>query len=73
MLFFNNAFAISPIIILNVIFPSNFSTFGFKFKTGLHVTIYYLSFAPFRDEWLLRMIFSVCLFKNAQEIISNIN
>ena len=73
MLLFNNAFAISPIIILNVIFPSYFSTFGFKFKTGLHVTSYYLSLAPFRGEWLLRMIFSVCLFKNAQEIISNIN
>ena len=30
-------------IILTVILSSNFPVFGFKFKTGLHITIYYLS------------------------------
>ena len=33
---------ISPMIILTVILSSDFSSFGFKFETGIHVTIYYL-------------------------------
>ena len=48
-------------------------TFGFKFKTGLHVTIYYLSLTTCRGKWLLRMIPSVFLFKIAHGITSNIN
>ena len=42
ILLFNNAFMISPMIILTVILSSNFSSFGFKFETGIRVTIYYL-------------------------------
>ena len=40
---FKNAFMIRSMIILTVILSSNFPVFGFKFKTGLHITIYYLS------------------------------
>ena len=63
-------------IILTVTLSSHFSAFGFKFKTGFHVTVHYLSLATCRGEWLLRMIPSVCylkLFKNAHGITSNIN
>ena len=34
ILLFNNAFVISPMIILTVILSSNSSAFVFKFKTG---------------------------------------
>ena len=65
ILLFNNIFIIRSAIILIVIFSLNSSVLGFKFKTGLHVAIYHLSLATYRGEWLLRMILSVCLFKNA--------
>ena len=72
-LLFNNAFMIRSMIILTVTLSSNFSAFGFKFKTGLHVTVHYLSLATCWGKWLLRMIPSACLFKNTHGIISNIN
>ena len=68
MLFFNNAFLILSMIILIVILSSNFSALAFKFKAGLHVTIYHLSLATCRGEWLLRMISSVRLFEKADGI-----
>ena len=40
---FKNAFMIRSMIILTVIISSNFPVFDFKFKTELHITIYYLS------------------------------
>ena len=60
-------------IILTVTISSDFSAFGFKFKTGFHVTVHYLSLATCWGEWLLRMIPSAYLFKNAHGITSNIN
>ena len=59
---------IRSMIILSVILYSNFSTLGFKFETELHLKIYRLSLATYQGEWLLRMIPSVCLFKNAHGI-----
>ena len=59
---------IRSLIILTVIPSSNFSALGFKFKTRINVTIYDLSLATCRGEYLLRMILSVFLFKNAHEI-----
>ena len=39
-----------------------------KFKTGLHVIINHLSLDSVRGEWFLRMIPSVCLFRNVHGI-----
>ena len=68
ILLFNYAFMIrSMITLITILFP-NFSMLGFKFKTGLHDTIYHLSLATCRREWFLRMIFLVCLLNNAHGI-----
>ena len=64
---------IRSIIILTGILSSNFAAFGFKFKTGFHVTIYYLSLATSQGERLLRIIPSVYLFKDPHGITNNIN
>ena len=56
-------------IILTGLLSSNFSYFGFKFKTGFtsQFTTYHFTC---RGEWLLRMILSVCLFYNTHGIVS---
>ena len=55
-------------IILTFTRCSNHSALNFKFTTGFHVTIYHLSLATVRGEWLLKMILEVCLFTNVHEI-----
>ena len=52
---------------------SNHSALNFKLTAGFHVTIYDLSLATVREEWLLRMIVEVCLFTNVHEINQHIN
>ena len=39
ILLFNNSFMIHSMIIITVIPYPNFFAFGFKFKTGFHITI----------------------------------
>ena len=69
ILLFNNAFKICSIIILTSILCLNLSALDFKFKTGLHIIIFYqLLLATVRGEGLLRMIPSVYLFTNVPGI-----
>ena len=67
---FNNAFMIHSVIILTVALSSNFSSFPFKFKTGLQVTIYHTTsqqtFVLMKTSWKrLEDVFRLCLQKTS--------